>query len=187
MKKLIPVISILFALSFCSCSDNGLTLAKNGKSNYEIVVPKDASETLSESAQSLQQYLQKMSGTQLEVVSEDTQNIKRGKIYIGNTREENLQPHEIRIETEDNDLFIYGGSDSATQNAVFEFLENYLDCKWYAPGVESIPTLETVTLDPINFGYIPEITTRTVHSRLFYENHDFADQLKVTYEAFPYY
>ncbi len=187
MKKLIPLTIFLFALCFCSCSDNGLTIAKNGKTNYEIVIPKDASETINKSAQTLQQYLQKANKAELAVVSEDNQNIKKGKIYVGIPKEENLQPHEIRIESQNNDLFIYGESDLATQNAVFEFLESYLGCKWYAPGVESVPTLKTVALDNLNFSYIPEITTRTVHSRLFYDNHDFADQLKVTYEAFPYY
>ncbi|WP_190809879.1 DUF4838 domain-containing protein [Flagellimonas sp. S3867] len=187
MKKQIPLIVFLFGLCMVSCSDNGLTLAQNGKSNYEIVIPANASEQGNKSAQNLQHYLQKMSGAELDVVGEDKQNIKKGKIYVGNLGTENLLPHEIRIKTENNDLFIYGGSDAATQNAVYEFLETYLDCKWYAPGAESIPFLKTVAIDDIDHSYIPEITTRTVHSRLFYENHEFADQQKVTYEAFPYY
>ncbi|MGX1931172.1 DUF4838 domain-containing protein [Flagellimonas sp. 2504JD4-2] len=187
MKKQITLILFLLGLCLVSCSDNGLTLAKNGKTNYEIVIPTDASKHNAESAQKLQYYLQIMSDTKLEIVAEDAQHLKKGKIYIGNIKKENLQLEEVRIKTEDNDLFIYGGSDSSTQNAVFEFLENYLDCKWYAPGVESIPSLKTVSIGSIDHGYIPEITTRTVHSRLFYDNHEFADRQKVTYEAFPYY
>ena len=35
--------------------------------------------------------------------------------------------------------------------------------------------------------YLPPVTTRTVHSRLFYDNHEFANKRKVTYEAFPGY
>nr|WP_299487657.1 DUF4838 domain-containing protein [uncultured Allomuricauda sp.] len=187
MKKQRALILLLFGLCMVSCSDNGLTLAKSGKSNYQIVVPTDASVQDNKSAQILQEYLKKVSGTELAIVTKDNQNIKKGKIYIGNTEEEKLHPEEVRIKTVNNDLFIFGGSDLATQNAVYEFLESHLGCKWYSPKVESIPILETVAIDDINYSYIPEINTRTVHSRLFYENHEFADQLKVTYEAFPYY
>ncbi|MDH5415592.1 MAG: DUF4838 domain-containing protein, partial [Flavobacteriaceae bacterium] len=37
------------------------------------------------------------------------------------------------------------------------------------------------------FKYTPDITTRTVHSRLFYESPAFAEKQKVTKVAFPYY
>jgi len=48
--------------------------------------------------------------------------------------------------------------------------------------------LQTVTIDKtLSYQYTPEITTRTVHSTLFYENHNFADKQKVTHEAFPKY
>ena len=44
-----------------------------------------------------------------------------------------------------------------------------------------------MVLPTINYAYSPEISTRTVHSRLFYQNPTFADKHKVTYEAFPGY
>ncbi|MGW9684076.1 DUF4838 domain-containing protein [Flagellimonas sp. 2504JD1-5] len=187
MKKQIAFILFLFGFCILSCSDNGLTLAKDGQSNYQIVIPNDASELNNKSAQILQQNLQLISDTKLNIVVQDKENRKKGKIYIGIGEKEALQQHEIRIKTKNNNLFIWGGSDLATQNAVFEFLEKYLDCKWYAPGVASIPSMETVSIGSIDYSYTPEITTRTVHSRLYYENHEFADQQKVTYEAFPYY
>jgi hypothetical protein len=39
----------------------------------------------------------------------------------------------------------------------------------------------------LNYAYTPEITTRTVHSLLFYDYPDFADKMRVTHEAFPGY
>ena len=95
---------------------------------------------------------------------------------------------ELSIQLKDKNIFINGGSDNAVQNAVYVFIEDYLGVKWYSPIVEKIPTTKTITLpNTINYNYKPEITTRTVHSRLFYKNHEFADRLKVTKEAFPTY
>ena len=48
--------------------------------------------------------------------------------------------------------------------------------------------IQSINIDKeINYSYTPNITTRTVHSKLFYENAAFAAKQKVTNEAFPYY
>lgn len=179
--KVLLILSIS-GLLLSSCTKQ-ITLAKNGKSDYEIVF----AENQRKSAEKLQSYLKKISGAKLDFVEEDFQTSGKKKIYIGNFGEEPLQPHQVKIQTKDDHLFISGGSDSAINNAVYEFLQEFLNCKWYAPGVEEIPSLTKLSLAPIDYDYTPQITTRTVHSRLFYQNHEFADQMKVTYEAFPTY
>ena len=174
-------------LFFASCSNTKITIAKQGKTEYEIVYAANASKKEYLAAEKLQSYLKKISGADFSLIDESSQALNTKKIYVGNFGKDTLSPHQIKIQTKENNLFISGGSNSAVQNAVYVFLETYLNCKWYAPGVESIPTLKTISLGPTDFNYTPKITTRTVHSRLFYENHEFADQLKVTYEAFPTY
>lgn len=186
-NKTILLVFCLLSLFFVSCSNNQITIVKDGATEYEIVYRSDASQNQYESAEKLQSYLEKISGVDFRLVDDSSQTLNTKKIYVGNFSEKALSAHQIKIQTKENNLFISGGSDAAIQNAVYEFLEIYLGCKWYAPGVESIPVAKTIYLEPINFTYKPEITTRTVHSRLFYENHEFADQLKVTYEAFPTY
>ncbi|GMN09971.1 DUF4838 domain-containing protein [Croceitalea sp. MTPC9] len=185
-KKHILLSLSFLSILFSSCSKNKLTIAKKGKTDYEIVYSRDATESQYKSAEKLGYYLKEISGAEFDLVDESSQTFKK-KIYVGNIKEEKLRPHKIRILTENDNLFISGGSDTAIQNAVYEFLEQFLDCKWYAPEVANIPFQSTITLNPIYYSYTPDITTRTVHSRLFYENHEFADQLKVTYEAFPKY
>ncbi|RDY59347.1 DUF4838 domain-containing protein [Flagellimonas nanhaiensis] len=187
MRKTYYTLLFFIGIMVTSCSSDHIVLVKNGKTNYEIVHLGSASENQYKSAEKLQSYLQKISGAKLELVDESSQTLGKNKIYIGTIKEEELTPHQIRIRTENDNVSIAGGSDMATNNAVYEFLEKFLDCKWYAPNAEEIPSLTTISLDPIDFSYIPEITTRTVHSKLFYENPEFADQLKVTYEAFPTY
>lgn len=179
-------LSLLIALHSCSNSNN-LNIVKNGKSNYEIVFLGNATKHQQQSAEILQKYIQKISDVKLDLADESSQSAEH-KIYVGNINAEELEKHQIKITSKDKNLIITGGSDEAIRNAVYEFLELYLGCKWYAPNVEDIPSLKTVTVpNNINYNYNPEIKTRTVHSRLFYENNDFADQHKVTYESFPFY
>ncbi|MCL6267705.1 DUF4838 domain-containing protein [Flagellimonas myxillae] len=185
MSKITLPICLVLLLILSACSGDRIALVSNGESNYEIVLATNASESQQESAKTLQGYLRKIGGVELGIVTEDSANQHNKKISLATN--DALTPHQIKIQTENGNLFISGGSDGATQNAVYEFLEKFLDCKWYAPKVEDVPKLETITLDPIAYTYTPEITTRTVHSRLFYQNHEFADQRKVTYEAFPTY
>ncbi|MEZ4810628.1 MAG: DUF4838 domain-containing protein [Allomuricauda sp.] len=186
MKKTIRILLCSMGFLFMSCSSDQIVLAKKGRTDHEILLADQATESQQKSAAILQSYLKKVSNVELAIVSESAQTAKK-KIYIGNFGNDSLESHQIRIKTDGDDLFILGGSDGAVQNAVYEFLERYLGCKWYAPGVEAIPTTKTLALEPMDYSYSPEITTRTVHSRLFYENPEYADQQKVTHEAFPYY
>ncbi|WP_034040520.1 DUF4838 domain-containing protein [Wocania ichthyoenteri] len=186
ISKVLKCLLIVFLIS--SCEDKNITLIKNSVSDYEIVFLGEATKSEYKSAEILQNYLQKISGVSLDIVDESSQNTNKHKIYVGNVLGEALSQHQIQIKTDKKNVLISGGSDEAIRNAVYEFLELYLGCKWYTPNVEDTPKLSTINLDKeINYSYTPEISTRTVHSRLFYENESFAAQQKVTTKAFPYY
>lgn len=192
MKKsnfLLVVYLCAFAFCICACSNHSsLQIVQNGTSDYEIVYIGEASKSQYESAKILQTYIHKISNATLEVVDESSQNTNKHKIYVGNIKGDTLERQQISIKEYEKNLFINGGSDHAIRNAVYQFLEQHLNCKWFAPDAERIPSLKSIAIQlPINYKYTPEIKTRTVHSKLFYKNHDFADKLKVTHEAFPYY
>lgn len=170
-----------------SCETDELSLTKNGTSTYEIIHLGNATETEYKAATTIQEYIFKISGAQLSLLSESSQTADIPKIYIGNIKEANLKPQQVNIKTIDKNIYISGGSDEAITNAVFVFLEDYLGCKWYAPNAEAIPANGTITLPKIDYNYTPGIVTRTVHSRLFYEDEVFSKRHKVTSEAFPYY
>ncbi|MFT6371171.1 MAG: hypothetical protein ACJAWH_002257 [Maribacter sp.] len=187
MKYMKTIGLLLFAFCYTSCSSDEIILTENGKSTYEIIHMGTAFETEYQAAITLQEYIFKISGAELPLVDESSQTMKVPKIYVGNIKKVALQQQEISIKTENKNIYISGGSSGALTNAVFEFLENNLGCKWYAPNATYIPVSKTITLYPINYNYTPDIVTRTVHSRLFYENEEFAKQHKVTTEAFPNY
>ena len=188
MKKTISLLLSTLSFVIISCNDNALNIVENGQTDYEIVFKGDETERQYKSAEVLQSYIEKISGVKLAIVDENSQRADKHKIYVGSRNDLKLSEHEVNITSENKNLFISGGSDAAVNNAVYEFLEKYLGCEWFAPNAEKMPASTSISLElPVEYSYTPEITTRTVHSRLYYENHDYADKQKVTYEAFPRY
>ena len=189
MKTYLPL-SLLILVGFFACNTTDLTIIQNGFSEYEIVIPHNADSVELKSSNELQKYLQKISGVSLAITDEDKITSDK-RIFIGNTIEGellNAGVDEIIIKMRDGDLFILGGDSKSTLYAVYSFLENYLGCRFYAPGVEIIPETNHITVpNDIEYRYTPRVSTRTVHSRLYYDNKEFADKRKVTHEAFPGY
>ena len=180
----------LVIFSILSCTSSDIIIIQNESSEYSILIPVDADSVEMKAAEELQYYLQKISNVQIQILDND---VDEGGpcIYIGDFghREvSNLKPEEIVITVSENDLMIYGGNSKSTLYAVYIFIENYLGCRFYSPEVEFVPVVDKISIPAgLEYRYTPSITTRTVHSKLYYENHDFADKRKTTYEAFPRY
>ncbi|MDT0553223.1 DUF4838 domain-containing protein [Urechidicola vernalis] len=176
--------NLLFVLVL-SCTSNSNTLVNNGHTDYEIVLPKDASNKIQKAGEQLQFYVEKITDVRIPIVRNNEATSNKNYIYLKTNPD---QKHQIQIESIDKNIFISGWHEEAVQNGVYEFLEAYLNCKWYSPTVEDIPTLKVLKLAQFeSYFYTPPITTRTVHSRLFYQNESFANKHKVTTLAFPKY
>jgi len=184
------IVSALILSSLFACFTGDLTLIQKGSSEYEIVIPHNADSLELIASSELQKYLQMISGIYLEIKNEEKNLTSKG-IFIGNTtrgRSMNAEADEIIIKVSNGDLILSGGDSRSTLYAVYTLLENYLGCRFYAPDVELIPESSHIRIPKdINYRYTPRITTRTVHSRLYYENREFADKRRVTHEAFPGY
>ena len=185
--KQIFFVLLMIILSSC-INRNDLTIVKNGKSGFQIVIPEDADETIEKAAGELSRYLEEISSVKIPVINKNNADTGKKWILVGTKTNEISSEHTIFIKTDGDNLVISGGNSKSILYAVYEFLEKDLGCKWYSPVVESIPKLQTVLVElPLNYVYTPEITTRTVHSKLFYDNPEFADKQKVTGDAFPGY
>ncbi|MCB9287606.1 MAG: DUF4838 domain-containing protein [Lewinellaceae bacterium] len=188
MSRLIyPLFLFAFILNACNTTPE-ITLIENGDSGYQIVTPDAPADEEYRAAAELQLYLEKMSGVSLPLVrfSEKTEG---PAIWVGNfEKEEALGEHRIRIRENDGNLEVSGGSPRSVLYAAYTFLENVLGCRFYSPDAEKVPKVGRITIPiGLNYEYSPPVTTRTVHSRLFYDNPSFADKRKVTNEAFPTY
>ena len=175
---------------FTSCQSSEIVLVDGGNTGYQIILPEKADGNEKKAASALKKYLQEMSGVELVVSSEETAKEGNG-IWVGATSQvegRRLNSEQVLIKVDGKQLIIAGGDSKSTLNAVYTFLENQLGCRFYAPDAEDVPKQQKITIDRnLDYRYTPEITTRTVHSRLYYQNEDFADKRKVTYEAFPGY
>jgi len=188
--------SRMIALSLClgifisllSCSPSSIQIVRDGVSSYQIVIPSEADSTILRAAEELRHYVSLSSGADLPVTTEETHDPEGKSLYVGFEPNTAFTAHTIGYYQEGDDLYIYGGNPRSTLYAVYRFLELELGCMWLSPEAELIPETKHIRIEAgSSYTYTPEIETRTVHSRLFYDNHDFADRLGVTYEAFPGY
>ncbi|MDF1551293.1 MAG: DUF4838 domain-containing protein, partial [Bacteroidales bacterium] len=176
---------ILILLFACSKNDN-LILVNNSQSDYQIIISENASPWEQKAANELKKYIEKSTNVNL-TISNTTKNPNKG-IYIQIDTIAGKMAESIGFEAKDGNLYIKAGSGQYSLYAVYEFLEQSLGCRFYAPDAEKIPFKAVVEIPAnLNYKYSPKIITRTVHSKLFYDNHGFADKQKVTYKAFPYY
>jgi hypothetical protein len=184
----LPLYLLIF-ISFMACSSSTIQIVRDGVSNYEIVIPSGADSMILHAAEELRNYIRVSSGADIEVTTEEAHDPVLKSIKVGfEPTSTDITPHTITYYLDGEDLYISGGNARSTLYAVYRFLEQELGCMYLSPDAEVIPQTKNIRIESgTSYAYTPDITTRTVHSRLFYENHAFADKLGVTYEAFPGY
>lgn len=125
------------------------TLFENGRTNYRIVISRDASESESWAAQELRTWLREMSGADFPIY-DDSQPLSKNEIILGINRHteeilKNETPHpsamdeSFTIRSVGPQILIYGGKTRGTMYGVMDFLETYFGCRWYTPAVSKIP------------------------------------------------
>lgn len=142
-------------------------LFKNGKSCYQIVVTEGASASEQKAAFELQEYLYRISGVQLPIISNP--NASGRHIYVGYSSKiaeltGRTQPHSAdesftycRV---GRDLLIWGGSQRGTMYGVFTFLEKELGVHWLAPDCTVVPHLKKWRLRKLNHSEGPALSFR---------------------------
>lgn len=146
-----------------------LNLVEEGKSEYQIVLPEDASVQEIQAAMVLQDYLQRISDATIPVHHDDG-NISDLEILIGKVNRpevkaislEELGPEGHYIGTRDQKLIVLGGPEKGVIYGVYAFLENYLGCKKFTSQVDHIPRQPTIHLGQIDELEIPIFSYREV-------------------------
>lgn len=200
MKKIILIILCLILSIGSFAQKDKLTLVKDGKSDYVIVIPKYKRnkfaanvEKVKYAADLLQKDIYKVTGCLIPIVDDDSKPRKK-EICIGYTsRGENfyLTPGFVytggryRYWIEKDKLYIQGTNFNFNNNfdiyAVVDFLEKEVGIRKFSPDCEIYPQKKTLIIElgkdyPIV--YIPENTFRQVRSVFTRENKDFRYWLK---------
>ncbi|MDH7603465.1 MAG: DUF4838 domain-containing protein [Melioribacter sp.] len=164
--KILPIYFFISLTLFAQTEKLNLTV--NGKSEYQIVLSDSASHWDSLTAQELKKYIEKISGAIIPIVS-DAQPMQTKEIIIGkNNRSVHIDNSSIKydgfiIKTEGEKLYFIGGKEKGTLNAVYSFLEKYLNCRMYSASVQIIPYQSTITLPQINTLENPAFEYRDIH------------------------
>ena len=123
-----------------------------GKTVYSIVVRKDAGPCEAYAAAELQAYLRKISGTELPIVTDERESAGKG-IYLGRTRFTDhlasgtdyakLGPDGFRLKVTDGNFVLAadtpGKPGAGVLYGVYETLERFGGCGWYASWHEVVP------------------------------------------------
>jgi hypothetical protein len=155
-----------------------LALVSAGKSDFAIVIPDQPGETERYAAQELQTFLEKISGVRLDVLAEkDAGNRKavligatlRGSSIIPDGDLQPLGQEGFVLRTQKGDLAIRGGGPRGVLYGVYSLLEDHLGVRWYAPGADLIPKMETIDLPALDVSDKPAFEYR---EPFFFEQFD---------------
>jgi hypothetical protein len=166
-----------------------ITLAKDGKTNYAIVVESDAIPAEKNAADRLKFYLHEVTGVDFPIVSETNVKVGVSRILIGPSKEvkslikdvkwATLRHDGIVIRTVGADLVLAGGRPRGTLYAVYTFLEDSVGCRWWSSDESTIPQKKTLTIDSLNLTYVPKLYYRDQMYRDIYKSREFLATLKI--------
>jgi len=164
-----------------------LVLAKDGRSDYVIVVGEEASPSELHAADELQKFLYEISGCRIPVVK-DGQKTTENMIIVGRNKAltalkqkidfEDLGNEGFMIRTLGNHLVLAGGRLRGTMYAVYTFLEERLGCRWYTSKVSYIPKMREVVIEHTDEKRKPSFEWRMV-SYLDAQDRDFSARNKL--------
>lgn len=148
MNALLLMITTLL-YGACTPKAEDVALVQQGRSGYVIVLPVQATKAESKAAGIFQDYIQRMSGAKLPVITE-SQYKAEPAVFIGNTSH-TAGPAEIHGEgyfagAKDNQLYIRGGSGQGVVYGVYYVLQTYMGCRKDAAGPAQVPTVKDIRL-----------------------------------------
>ncbi len=154
---------------------NGQYFVENGASDYVVVIPEDADETLTFAAQELVDNVELATGATLSVVTDADASADARMISLGQTSQYEAVANKIpldelgadgyKIYTVDDDTYCVGNSSYAAVNAVYGLLNAYFDYRYYAENSFNLVRAESAPLLRFNVTDIPDIEYRALATR----------------------
>ena len=154
-----------------------LTLARDGVSEYVLVVAEDAIAAEQTAARELQSHLEAVSGVELPICTGVSSAPKR--IVVGAVPEfrtafpdidlAGLGHDGIVMKTRGDILYLAGGRPRGTLYAVYTFLEDVVGVRWWSSTESFIPERPTLTIPALDTVYTPKLLYREAFYRDAFE------------------
>lgn len=199
MKKLISIfLCVIIMFSFVGCKkkeddkpDIGdkdeiefydIVLAEDGKSDYTIVIPEEASEETEFAAEEFKQFFYEITGAVLPIkpdtglsYSADSKYISLGLTEVASAAKVVLDKNKVTQEgfynvTKDKSAFIIGGGDNGQMYGVYDFLERAYGLKFYADDEIYAPEKGVAYLPKMDYVENPTLQIRSIGSYEFNNN-----------------
>lgn len=147
------------------------TIAKNGKTNYCIVVPDKASPVIEYAAGELQRFLEEISGAKLSIIPASS--AREGHAFlIGLSKRVRkagledelgkLKEDGVLVKTVGKDVVLLGQNDRGQLYSVYVLLERFLGVRFLAWDCTVVPKRRMLTLPNIDYAYSPPFMSREV-------------------------
>ena len=161
--------AISFALIlFCAMPATARNwLFRNGKSDYRIVLDRQASPSEKKAAEELQMYIKQICGAELPITDDAT--AKGRRIFVGfgsavaditGAQKPEADDEGFTYRTVGKDLLIYGGAQRGSMYGVFSFLEYELGVKWLTPKCTVVPSMQKYALPRLDRSEKPALALR---------------------------
>ena len=179
---------VMLVVSSLDAQEANLSLVVDGRSQFTIVRPADASPSQVYASEELQRFAEEMTGVELSIIADD-QPLPAKAILLGVTRYTEtvlgtapdvgeLGDDGFRLVTKPPHLLVIGGPVRGTLYGVYELLEEYGGCRWYAKHHSSIPKLDSWTIPKLDETQMPAFAMREPFWWGMFEG-DFAARCKV--------
>ncbi|MDR2114777.1 MAG: DUF4838 domain-containing protein [Planctomycetaceae bacterium] len=152
-----------------------LTLATDGKTNYVIVLPAEATPLEQTAAKELKWHLDSVTGADFTIAKESEVDVAKPQIVVGNSKraKEFLPeidvakiPYDgIVIKSVGKNLVLLGHPQRGTLYAVNTLLEDVVGVRWWTSTESFIPKKPTLEIPAQNIEYAPKLIYREAFYR----------------------
>jgi hypothetical protein len=182
-----PLLLFIFISSFY-CSSAKSPVLITGEKQYpltdcRIYVTQGTSSDYLLAASELQKYIARICGVRLKILVGQPDPDGKGFVIMpadGQYLKDDsgkIDPDGFNIHCDDGKITITGGSGKGTLYGVYELLEKYLGCRFWAPGEENIPMIDSIYVPKINIIENPAFGSREVYYTGM-EDPDFAHKMR---------
>ena len=145
-------------------------LASDGATEYRIVRSAEATPAEITAADTLADYLGRITGAEFEIVTDETE-AQSKELVVGRTGR--ADPEElgcagmdddgVLIKTVGDTLYLTGGEKRGAIYSVYTFLEDFLGCRWFTHDLTVVPENAELVLPQADYKYEPPFRLRQTY------------------------
>lgn len=151
--------SVLFVCLICMSGVLfAFDIAKHGKTDCIVVIPKDANPAEKYASEEFVKYIEKASGAKLEIKTEAQ---KYNNIFIQTRKDVTSDWDTVNFVIKNRNLYLTGDNDRGTIYSVYEFLEQYAGVKYFNDDRIIVPEKKVISCpNNLNYRFKPSFMMR---------------------------